>query len=90
MKQEILITLNESINGYWDGGKKDKFNFSIDEPEQDADGFYCKVGSWDANFFFHIGTGKTKIQSDKQIIATAIKVLKHKMRNAEIQNIEVV
>lgn len=55
-------------HGYWDGGAKDTFDWSIHGPvREDAKGKYVKIGSWDANHWFHVSLGKT----DKLTLANA-------------------
>lgn len=66
----LKITLQEKINGYWDFGAKKIFNWDIDgKPQKNKNGFFVKVGSWEANNYFTIGCGKTKLQTNKQILS---------------------
>jgi len=61
-------TFNEPISGFWDGGAKRVFDWSIDgTPQQDSKGKFVKVGSWAANHWFHVSLGKT----DKQTLSYA-------------------
>lgn len=47
--------------GYWDGGAKDTFDWSISGPVLvDKQGKYVRIGSWDANHWFHVSVGKTE------------------------------
>jgi hypothetical protein len=47
--------------GYWDGGAKDTFDWSITGPvQEDKDGKYVRIGFWDANYWFHVSLGKTQ------------------------------
>jgi len=56
----LRMTLDAPIAGYWDGGMKSTFDFEIDgSPRQDAQGSYIRVGSWQANHWFHVAMGKT-------------------------------
>ena len=65
LKQTFTIP----INGYWDGGPKRIFDWHIDTHDAGADnkGSYSRVGSWEANHWFHIATGRT----EKQTLANA-------------------
>ena len=53
-------TLAHAVNGYWDGGPKRVFNWSIDCAFTDGK---SRVGSWEANHFFETKTGKTEKQT---------------------------
>lgn len=57
-------TLTKPINGYWDGGEKDCFNWTIINTPQNNS---VLVGSWDANTWFRVALGKT----EKQTLANA-------------------
>lgn len=59
---ELRIITPEPVAGYWDGGKKSVFNFSIDQSYPDGK---SKIGSWDANFYKEVKTGRT----DKMTLA---------------------
>ncbi len=53
-------TLPEPVHGYWDGGAKQVFEWSIDSVEgHDARGTFARVGSWSANHWFHVAKGRT-------------------------------
>ena len=53
-------TLTEAVNGYWDGGKKQTFDWSIDgTPQTDSKGQFVRIGSWSANHWFYVAVGKT-------------------------------
>ena len=53
-------TLEHAVNGYWDGGAKQTFDWTIDGTlRQDSKGYFCRVGSWAANHWFHVAAGKT-------------------------------
>jgi hypothetical protein len=67
----ITVITDEPINGYWDGGAKKEFEFSVSEPRPEPNGFYVEVGSWDANYWFTMGAGRKKAQSDKAILRNA-------------------
>ena len=49
-------TLVVPVNGYWDGGPKSVFNWSIDRRWDDGT---SRVGSWEANYYFTVKTGET-------------------------------
>ena len=60
---ELILrqTFDKPINGYWDGGEKDTFEWSISHNRvgKDSKGQYVRVGSWTANHWFHVALGKT-------------------------------
>jgi hypothetical protein len=57
----LRITLEKAIGGYWDGGNKQVFNFDISPFEHsDKNGVFVRVGSWEANSWFHVSKGKTE------------------------------
>jgi hypothetical protein len=60
----LKVKLSQPISGYWDGGAKSIFLFKIDSPPRtDAKGQYVKVGSYEANHWFHVALGKTEKQT---------------------------
>jgi hypothetical protein len=68
--KEIILRQKavKPIHGYWDGGAKQVFNWSIDgRPHKDKNGEFVRVGSWEANQYFHVAKGKT----DKQTLSYA-------------------
>ncbi len=61
-------TFEKPISGYWDGGTKKVFDWSIKgSVMQDARGRYVKVGSLNANHWFCVTVRK----SDKATLANA-------------------
>jgi len=53
-------TLEKPVHGYWDGGRKQVFDWKIDGPiHYDSKGSFVRIGSYDANFWFHVAAGKT-------------------------------
>lgn len=86
-KTRMIITMKKPINGYWDGGPKKRFEFSIDREWKDKKGHVARVGSFGANAWANVGAGKTKRQSDKQILRNATKRLSKSFRNG-IESIE--
>jgi len=57
---KLRQTLIEPVNGYWDGGEKQIFDWSVDsQPFTDKDGQYVRIGSWSANHWFHVALSKT-------------------------------
>ena len=66
-------TLNKPVNGYWDGGAKQVFDWSIEgHIGQDSKGQFVRIGSWSANHWFNVALGKT----DKLTLSYAKKHLK--------------
>jgi len=65
----LIQRLEKPINGYWDGGAKSTFEWSIEKYHkgEDAKGKFVRVGSWSANHYFNVALGKT----DKQTLANA-------------------
>lgn len=65
---QLQQTLCKSVNGYWDGGAKQVFDWSIDsQPYTDKNGQYIRIGSFAANHWFYIALSKTI----KQTLANA-------------------
>jgi hypothetical protein len=76
-KKRLRVRTEQPVSGYWDGGQKSTFDFSVEgEPQKDEKGYYARVGSWDANYWFNVGAGKTKPHSERQILASAKKKIK--------------
>lgn len=75
----LVITLETPINGYWDGGAKQTFNWNIDKYASNKD--FSKIGSWEANYFFTVKTGKT----DKQTLSYGKRVLSTNLRKRGIK-----
>ncbi len=54
-------TFSKPISGYWDGGPKSVFDWSIDGHVQtDKKGKFVRIGSFSANHWFHVAVGKTE------------------------------
>ena len=66
---KLRQTSERATDGYWDGGKKQIFDWSIDTfgGGQDSRGVFVRIGSWSANFWFNVAQGKT----DKQTLSYA-------------------
>ena len=74
MELVLIQRLDKAYPGYWDGGPKQVFEWSI-EPYHgrvDKKGKFVRVGSWDANHWFHVSLGKT----DKATLGNARRHLK--------------
>jgi len=58
-------TLAKPVNGYWDGGAKRVFRWSIDKfgGGEDSRGTFVRIGSWEANYWFNVAQGKTEKQT---------------------------
>jgi len=58
----LVQTLEKPVHGYWDGGAKQIFEWSIQStsPMRDKDGPYVKIGSYGANHWFCVSQGKTE------------------------------
>jgi hypothetical protein len=61
--------LDYSVDGYWNGGKKRTFDWSIEwnHRGRDSKGEFVRIGSWCANHWFHVAVGKT----EKRTLANA-------------------
>lgn len=68
--------LEHPVNGYWDGGAKQTFDWEIEFIHKDNRGYYCKVGSWAANHYFYVAQGKT----DKLTLSYAKRHLRRSTR----------
>lgn len=64
-------TLNQAVPGYWDGGLKQVFEWKIETPIYPKEGI-SRIGSWNANYWFEVSTGKT----EKLTLANAKRHLK--------------
>jgi len=63
MELQLKQTLPQQVNGNWDGGPKRVFYWSIDREDTDCKGTFVRVGSWEANHYFHVAKGKTVKQT---------------------------
>ena len=74
---ELKLVLDKPISGYWDGGEKSTFTWGIEgSPATDAQGQFVRIGSWEANHWFHVALGKTT----KQTLGNAKRHLSAMMR----------
>jgi len=63
----LLVTLDKPTHGYWDGGAKQEFEFSAEvlglrggyNTPHPGPGRQVRWGSWDANFWFVVASGRT-------------------------------
>ena len=80
---ELIIKLKKATSGFWKGGAKRIFSWGIDgKPQKDKHGYFIKIGSWEANDWFNIGCGKSKVQTNRQILTNAkTKLLKSLAKN---------
>ena len=57
---KLIQTLERPVNGYWDGGTKQTFEWEVNGPDRhDAKGTYVRIGSWEANHWFYVAKGRT-------------------------------
>lgn len=56
----LRVTLAQAWGGYWDGGPKRVFDWRVDCNFSDG---RSRVGSWAANLYFEVATGKTERQT---------------------------
>lgn len=54
-------TLEKPINGYWNGGLQQVFDWTIDKIHtgQDSKGVFIRMSCWTANHWFNVAQGKT-------------------------------
>ena len=68
---KLRQTFDHPISGWWDGGEKSRFDWSIENPSiyigHDSRGSFIRIGSWSANHWFNVALGKT----DKQTLSYA-------------------
>ena len=58
---KLKLKLSEPINGFWDGGAKSEFTWSIcGIPQKDNKGEFVKIGTWEGNSWFNVSVGKTE------------------------------
>ena len=64
---------SEPVSGYWDGGKKQVFDWEVEEyfEGRDSQGRFVRIGSWAANRWFCVGKGR----SEKEALGFARKRL---------------
>ena len=74
MTLTLRCELDTAIYGNWDGGAKHVFNWNIDRLH--SSNGQTAVGSWEANYFFSVKTGKT----DKQTLGYAKRALSSRLR----------
>lgn len=73
----VLITYtNEKVGGYWDGGAKDRFTWTLGRTIQERGREYQKVHGWEANLWYYVAKGK----SDKATLANALRRLRGMMK----------
>ena len=83
----MRVTIKTVVSGYWDGGAKKVFDFKIEGISQDDAGYYARIGCFAANHWYHVGAGKKKLQTDKQILKNALQKTSKAFR-ADIASIE--
>ena len=71
LRQKTIVP----IDGYWDGGPKDTFNWHIEKHRSNS--HTSRIGSWEANWWFTVQTGPT----DKATLGNARRALQNR-RNA--------
>jgi hypothetical protein len=81
----IVLSFEKPVNGYWDGGAKQRLEFTADHERTDNKGTFVKWGSWSANFYFHSGKGKTPMTA----AAYAVKRIKALYRGGTPFTVEV-
>lgn len=57
---KLVQILDEPVYGYWDGGKKQRFDWEITNVFEDDKGGFVRIGSWAANMWFCVALGKTE------------------------------
>jgi hypothetical protein len=72
----IKVRLATPTDGYWDGGRKQEFEFRPDWNNPNAPRRFMRWGSWSANFWFTSAVGKTQRLSAKYAIARLRAIIK--------------
>jgi hypothetical protein len=57
LQHKIVVKLEQAVNGYWDGGAKDRFEFSPSVRRYSSGLPNIEWGSWGANFWFRVDVG---------------------------------
>lgn len=75
---KLIQTFDQAIHGFWDGGPKSRFEWIIEgTPKQDFKGKYIVcIGSFEANFWFHVSAGKT----ERRTLGNAERYLRKKIK----------
>jgi hypothetical protein len=62
---KLRQTLVKPVQGYWDGGAKQVFEWEVESHAggRDKKGEFVRVGSYEANHYFHVAKGKTTKQT---------------------------
>jgi hypothetical protein len=85
MKYPIIhLELPEAVYGYWDGGKKQTFDFSP-SPRHFVENGTTQWGSFGANFWFNCGNGKSWKTAVNYAIRRLAKLSRHKIKLVEIK-----
>jgi len=69
---QLITYTNREINGYWDGGSKNQFTWTLGKIQTDEKGTFQRIHGWEANYWFHVAKGKT----DKLTLSNALRHLK--------------
>ena len=79
----LRLELNEAISGFWDGGKKRFFDFTIEKPiSSDLKGKYVKIGCYDMNYWFNVAWSG----SQKKTFANVKRKFAHKFKRQGIKS----
>ena len=59
---KLKQTLEKPVNGYWDGGKKQVFEWEVERfgGGSDSKGTFVRIGCYDANHWFNVAKRKTE------------------------------
>jgi len=61
INMKLIQQLEKPIQRFWNKSAKSRFEWTIEGlPKTDAKGQFIRIGSYDANFWFHISLGKTE------------------------------
>jgi hypothetical protein len=78
---KLIQILENPVHGFWDGGAKQTFEWAIvGTPKKDAKGEFVRIGSVEANFWFHVSVGKTEratLSNARNYLARKTKVSCH-------------
>ena len=83
---KLVLKLEKPISGYWNGGTRTEFEFAIESTSEDSKGPFCRIGCFDANYWFHVdgkGSEKKILSNVKRKFAARLQGVKHAWKYEE-------